>query len=303
MDVRSARQPWQQRSVFDRVPRPDATPAEHFIAPPATKQNADGEERPRKQCPSAGFEQPTFAETTSDQCGNRESERHGEPDESQVQDRRVEQHQNMVLQERIRARSRCRIESCDTIREWVGWAETDHCEERRDDEHHNQRPANEHIIGSFPEPPGHRSGEASEHKRPEQNRPFKGGPHRCKVVERRGVSRANLLNVGHREVASDQRPLHHHHRERDAHHGEPRITRALAKQLCVALADAVQHGQRTENGCTKHQHQSGTANSRVQRRREHHVESPVEVTPDTTPAVRQKEGRIRDPVRQRRDRH
>ena len=46
--------------------------------------------------------EPALADAAGDQRGDGERERHGEADEAEVQDRRVEQHEDVVLQQRVR---------------------------------------------------------------------------------------------------------------------------------------------------------------------------------------------------------
>ena len=103
VDVRGAGQPRQEAGVLDRVPRPHPAPAEHLVAPPPAEQDADRQERPREQRPAAGLHQPALADASGDEGGDGEGERHGEPDVAEVEDRRVEQHEHVVLQQRVRA--------------------------------------------------------------------------------------------------------------------------------------------------------------------------------------------------------
>ena len=102
VDVGGAGEPRQEAGVLDRVPRPHAAPAEHLVAPPAAEQDADRQEGPREQRPAAGLHQPALADPAGDQGGDGERERHREPDVAEVEDRRVEQHEDVVLQQRVR---------------------------------------------------------------------------------------------------------------------------------------------------------------------------------------------------------
>ena len=108
VDVRGGGQPRQQAGVLDRVPRPHAAPAEHLVAPPAAEQDADREERPREQRPAPRLHQPALADPPGDQRGDGERERHRHADVAEVEDRRVEQHEHVVLQQRVRALGRTR---------------------------------------------------------------------------------------------------------------------------------------------------------------------------------------------------
>ena len=166
VDVGGRRQPRHQRRVLDRVPRPHARPAEHLVAPPAAEQDADRQEAPREQRPPARLEQPALADATGDQRRHRERERHGEPDVAEIEDRRVEQHQRVVLQQRVRSGTVEADRHLGTGRERVGRTERDQSEERRHDEHHDQRPADEHVVESLAEPPRDRRREPRQDRRP-----------------------------------------------------------------------------------------------------------------------------------------
>ena len=65
---------------------------------------------------------------------------------------------------------------------------------------------------------------------PQQDRALERRPHGGDVVERRRRRRADLLDVGQREVAGDQRPLHHDDRE----HGARRRTARRSAAPCAA---------------------------------------------------------------------
>ena len=132
VEVGGAGEPRQERRVLDRVPRPVAAPAEHLVAPPRPEHDADGEEAPREQRPAAGLDEPPLADPAGDQRGDRERERHGEPDVAEVEHRRVERHQDVVLQQRVRARAvESAIAAC-TWRERVRRPEHQQEEERGD---------------------------------------------------------------------------------------------------------------------------------------------------------------------------
>ncbi len=105
VEVGGAGQPRQERRVLDRVPRPEPAPPEHLVAPPRAEDDADGEEAPGEEGPPAGLHQPPLAEPTRDQRGDGEGERDGEPDVPEVEHRRVDRHQRVVLQQRVRPRT------------------------------------------------------------------------------------------------------------------------------------------------------------------------------------------------------
>ena len=165
--------------------------------------------------------------------------------------------------------------------------EAEQREERQHHEHHDQRPPDEHIVGALAEPPGDRCGETGEGQHPQQDRALERRPHRSDVVERRGVSRPDLLDIGEREVAGDQRSLHHHHGQHDAAECDPGVERALLEQLAVALADAVEHCEGAEHRRCQHDEQTGSAERRVDACSEQHQASEASGQPaDSASATR-----------------
>src|SRR3546814_11507871 len=78
VEVGGAREPRQQRRVLDRVPAPEAAPAEHLVAPPRAEDDADREEAPGGERGPAGLDEPAIAEPAGGKRGDREGERHGE---------------------------------------------------------------------------------------------------------------------------------------------------------------------------------------------------------------------------------
>ena len=248
------------------IPCPHPAPAEHLVAPPAAEQDADRQQRPGEQSPAAGLQQPTLADPPGDQGGDGEGERHREADVAEVEDRRVEQHQDVVLQQRVGTGS---VGHRDGALERIGRPEAQQGEEGHDDEHHDERPADERVLGAPPEAPPDGCGEAGEDHDPQQDRALEGRPHGGDVVEQRGAVRTDLLDVRQREVAGDQCPLHHHDRQHGAGDAQPGVTRRQAKEAAVTAVDAVDRGHRAERRRRQRQHQAGPADGAVQAGGEH----------------------------------
>ena len=170
MDVSSSCQPWNERCVLHWVPRPYATPAQYFVTPPRTQDDAEREKAPRKQSPSTSFYEPTLSNTTSNECTNRKSKWHSHAYVSQIQNRRMEHHQDVVLQQRIwpwsikHARRTCF--------EWVRWSQREYKEEQHDNVHGCQCPTHHRIVqsGAVLHHDAHR--EAREHEKPQQDGTF-----------------------------------------------------------------------------------------------------------------------------------
>ena len=99
-------QPGQERRVLDRVPRPVPAPAQHLVGPPAAEHDRDREEDPRQQQPVAQRAEEVVAQAPGEQRRRGQAERDRHPDVAQVEERRVHDHEHVVLQQRVRARGR-----------------------------------------------------------------------------------------------------------------------------------------------------------------------------------------------------
>ena len=221
VDVRRSGEPRQQARVLDRIPGPHTAPPEHLVAPPATEEDADREETPGEEGPAAGLEEPALPHPAGHERRDREGEGHREPDISEVEDRRVEQDEDVVLQERVRPRP---IEAHRHGRsggERRGRPERDEREERRDHVHDHEGPGDERVVAARPESEGDRGGEDHQDEDPQQDRAFEGAPHRGHVVEGRRGGGTDLLDELDRVVALGERDLHHRDREHGAEEGRP----------------------------------------------------------------------------------
>ena len=101
VEVGRPAEPGQQRRVLHRVPAPEAAPAEHLVGPPGAEHDADGEEGERHQRPAPALDLPAVPHPARGQHADGEGEGHGEADESDVEERRVDRHQRVVLEERV----------------------------------------------------------------------------------------------------------------------------------------------------------------------------------------------------------
>ena len=244
VNICSSGNPRKQRCVFNRVPCPHATPAQHFIAPPRTKHNADCEEAPRKQCPTSCCEQPTFAHSPSYQRSNCKRKRHGHTHVSQIQQRWVEHDEQVVLQQRVRARPV--KHSCWAGSKRVRWTKRKHEEKHRHDEHDAKRITRQHIVHLFTQPKGHRECVASEDKHPHQNGTFERTPHRCKVVQGGRRNTAYLLYVSKREISIDHGAFHHGKRTKTCRKYQNRKARNKFCYRLISLACTRDCGNRAE---------------------------------------------------------
>ena len=97
-----ASEPRKQRSVFDRIPAPIATPTENGVGPMSAEKNAEGLEAPGDHGPFAGEVNPLFAGITSEQSGEGKCERNGETGVAGIEVGRMNDHFR-ILEERIEA--------------------------------------------------------------------------------------------------------------------------------------------------------------------------------------------------------
>ena len=144
VNVRSTGEPWNERSILNRIPCPHAAPTQHFITPPGTKNDAKRQEAPREQCPTARLDKPTFADATSNQCTNCKSKWHCHTDISEIQNWRVKHHKNVVLQQWVWPWSikHSWCTSCKRIR----WTQSQDKEKDADKKHGGNSPAHHGIC-------------------------------------------------------------------------------------------------------------------------------------------------------------
>ena len=233
VDERGRGDPRQQRRVLHRVPAPVPAPAEHLVAPPRAEHDPDREEAPRDERHPAGVGQPPLTEATGDERRDRERERHGEADVPEVEHRRVERHQRVVLQQRVGPLA-------------VGWDRAgdegervrghghEHEEEERDDEADDQRPPHHRILDAPAEPVRDERQVAGEEQDPQQDRALERGPQAGDREEEGCGARVVVGHVLDREVVGDERPLHRPDRDQRAEHHDVHADATLAQRRRVA---------------------------------------------------------------------
>ena len=68
-------QPRHERSVLDRIPEPEATPAQFIVSPPGAHRDADSEEYPGGERPWPDPARPRRIDLAVDQRGHGKGER------------------------------------------------------------------------------------------------------------------------------------------------------------------------------------------------------------------------------------
>ena len=262
MQVGGAGQPRQEACVLDRIPSPDAAPAEHLVAPPAAEDDAGREEAPGEERPAPCLEQPALSHTTGDERGDGERERDAHADVAEVEHRRVEQHEHVVLQQLVRAPSV--LDERRRGGEGVRGEERQRVEERADREQHDHRPGDERIGAAGAVAERDRSRVAAEHEDPQQQRTLERAPQCGEVVQRRCGAGADLLDVLQREVPRDERPFHRRERQDTGERHHPCVPVAGGEHSSVAAAEAEHEHDGAEHRCRQADEERGNADRSVQ---------------------------------------
>ena len=146
VEVGRPAEPGQQRGVLDRVPTPEAAPTEHLIRPPGTEHDADGQEGEGHQGPAPALDLPAVAHPARGQHADGEGEGHGEDDEADVEERRVDRHQRVVLQQRVRPEP---LRRSRRGHEGVGRPDHQTEEEGRDDVEDERGVADDRVVAAW----------------------------------------------------------------------------------------------------------------------------------------------------------
>ena len=214
VEVGGPAEPGQQGRVLDRVPPPEAAPTEHLVRPPGTEHDADGQEREGHQGPSPALDLPAVTHPAGGQHADGKGEGHGEDHESDVEERRVDHHERVVLKQRVRPdplrRSRCGHEG-------VGRPDHQAEEERRDDVEDERGVADDRVVGDLPVAPDEDARHDGEDEAPQEDRPGERGPHPGDRVQQRRHGAVVLGHEHQREVVRDEGVLHGARREEGAH--------------------------------------------------------------------------------------
>ena len=93
-------QPRHKRGVFNRIPKPPATPAQFVIGPPGSEHDTEGQKNPGNQRPRPRPPGPGGIEGAPEEGGNRKTEGNGKSHIAHVQHWRMDGHAE-ILQQRI----------------------------------------------------------------------------------------------------------------------------------------------------------------------------------------------------------
>ena len=100
MQERGAREPGHQRGVLDRVPEPEAAPAQRVIGPVGAHRDAERQEAPGDQREGPHEARPGRVDAALDQRRGGEGEHDREADIAEIEQRRMDREAG-VLQDRV----------------------------------------------------------------------------------------------------------------------------------------------------------------------------------------------------------
>ncbi len=256
--------PGQERRVLHRIPRPEPAPPEHLVAPPGAEDDADGEKAPGEQRPAPGLDEPALAHPPGDQAGDGEGKGDGEADEAQVEHGRVEGHERMVLQQRIRARAVGRKRPAEGVE---GIGRTDHQDEEEGDHDvaDQGRPADQGIAPTVAVLVDHGRDVAGQDQGPEDDGALEGRPHPGDLEQQRRCPPAVGGDVLEREVVGEQAPLHGEGGEEGTGEDEPGVAPTGPQQVGPALHQPESQGDDADDRRHQAEDDGALADRRVHR--------------------------------------
>jgi hypothetical protein len=174
-------EPGQEGGVLHRVPRPVAAPTQLHVGPLAAHDDAQREEHPRHQRPTAHGAHPFIVKPFGEQGADRKGERHRHADIAEIEHDRMNHHP-VVLQERIEALAVGRHEAHPLER--IGRKDQQHQEKERRAQQHRIDVGHDHLMALAI---GHRHSDAVERDDPAPEEQAAGltAPERREFIENR----------------------------------------------------------------------------------------------------------------------
>ena len=172
-----------------------------MVAPPASDEQAEREEVPGRDRPSPRECDPRVTQTTGDERGHGEGERHGEPGEAEVERDRVRDHPR-VFEQRVEAAAvgGDRIEARERRRRHGH----DRDEEGHDGEHHGQRPRIE-LTRPLAMAEDHDQRVERQHPAPQDDRALQRSPHARDAIPERRAQVGIVRDVADGEIEGEER--------------------------------------------------------------------------------------------------
>ena len=150
--------------------------------------------------------EPPLVEAPCHERGDGEGERHREPDKAQVQKDRMESDQRVVLQERVRARTRRAGPGRSTCANGFAGPAMRAKKKTATQSPIEARPSHERIGRPLAEHVGHRGQVPGEDERPEQDRALERRPHAGDGVQDRRLTAVVRRHESDREVVDQAAP-------------------------------------------------------------------------------------------------
>ena len=230
-------EPGHEGGVLDRIPEPEAAPAQFVIGPPRAHGDADGEEHPGGERPGPDPARPGGIDLAVDQSGNREGEGDRKADIARIEKGRMEG-ERRVLQQRIEAIpfDRRRIEA----QEGIG-AGDDEQKKGGADRSLDRQDARFELKRQIVAEQGDCRAEQREDQHPQHHRAFMVPPDARNLVEQRLRRMRVLPDIGEREIRrhigmhqrqegdDDQRKLRQGGGRRDTHQSAIALGRAVER--------------------------------------------------------------------------
>src|SRR6267143_777780 len=218
-------QPREEGGVLHRVPRPVAAPTEHLVSPPAAQHDRHREVDPGQEEEVAQRPDEVVAQPADEERGAGEAEGDRHPHVPRVEEGRVDDHQEVVLQERVGTRpvQRRTGHRRERLRR-TGEQEAEEGAAREPDADRVR-----HVLGMLvPVLPGSDRDVHAHHQAPEEDRSFQRRPEADQRDPGGHRPRADVGHVAHAEVVAEERVLHEQIGE--GHEGRERVGEAPRPQ-------------------------------------------------------------------------
>ena len=203
-------QPWHQRRILDRIPSPEAAPAQLDISPFASQQNRCAEKEPGHHCPAPRCADPCITKLPAEHRRHGKGEGNGKSYQSQIHDRRMDRVQD-VLQQRVQTltvgrykrHSRATRPNRDNLVEGIRDEQVHRREEQR--RTHKNRCHVRHHRGVLAPVLNHdKRGVARQEPAPQQQRPFLATPDRADLEVKRQIAVRMPGDIVDRKIAYDE---------------------------------------------------------------------------------------------------
>jgi len=240
---RRSNQPWHQRGILDRIPTPEAAPAQFVIRPLAAQQNSNAQKHPGHHGPPACRANPSVAKLLGEHRRHGEREWNRKAHEAQIQHGRMDHHVG-ILKQRIetapvgghkRDGRRLRLQN-DGLIEWIHRKQMHGCEEQRC-RHQHRGDVGHHGAVFAPVLNDHQRRINRQQPAPEEQRPFLAAPNGADLEVDRQVAIGMRGDVFDGKVADREQIAEANDSRRDARECAQRGVASAGDQLRLFETD------------------------------------------------------------------